>query len=406
MDIETKRSFVPPVITSSGDTVNKAARRLSRYRFAAFAAGFLCCFLALVAAGQYTANINTLPGVKRFYQQISLEGQFYPTARQVWRLALSQVRRDKVNVIVGGSSVLHGVGQPAGATVADRLQEALGDGYVVLNLATRGGRLTGLGLFIAERLLKEGYPIVFIGDLWTENPDQDKVLFSMGEDAYHYFYWDARFNGFLLPGQPQETAAVMRLGFHSSDNALGALANVPLAFNELWTAIAYYLTGLVTPPSIVSWTEFWKPKDSFSDIKVELPHHLHYTNFQAGVKVATEMAAYWSTIDIEQYWSWARSLWAVSIPGPMRPFMVIINCAISPAVLGVLPADLQAAWREATLRMRDEEVKFGLSPVIDRDGFDGDDFIDTFHLSPSGARKLAERLAEPVRVKAREVLGR
>jgi hypothetical protein len=90
----------------------------------------------------------------------------------------------------------------------------------------------------------------------------------------------------------------------------------------------------------------------------------------------------------------------------MRPFIVIVNGAISPAVIGVLPADLQAAWREKMLRQRDELVKFGLSPVIDRDGFDADDYIDLLHMSSSGARKLAERMAEPVRVKAREVLGR
>ncbi|MGA2940051.1 MAG: hypothetical protein ABSF52_23560 [Syntrophobacteraceae bacterium] len=403
MDVQTKRSFVPPVITASGDAVEKAARRLSRYRFAAFAAGFLCCFLALVVAGQYTAHINSLSGVKRFYQQVSPEGQFYPTARQVWQLTLSQVCRDKVNVIIGGSSVMYGNGQPAGATVADRLQEALGDGYVVLNLAMPGGRLTGQGLFVAERLMKEGYPIIFIADLWLANPDRDKVLFSMGWEVYHYFYWDARFNGFLLPWQPREAGALMLLGFHSSDKALGALANVPLAFNELWTALAYHRLGLVTIPSIVTWREFWKPRGSFPDVKVEAPH---YDRWQTEVEKATVEGAIFLKLHDENLWGESRSLWTVSIPGPMRPFIVIVNGAISPATFGALPADIQTAMRKKMLRQRDELVKFGLSPVIDRDGFDADDYVDIQHLSVIGARKLADRMAEAVRVKAREVLGR
>jgi len=404
LDIQTKVSFVPPVITASGDAVEKAARRLSRYRFAAFAAGFLCCFLALVAAGQHTANINSLAGVKRFYQQVSPEGQFYPTARQVWQLTLSQARRDKVNVIVAGSSVMFGSGQGPGGTVADRLQEALGDGYVVLNLAMRGCPLPGPGLFVAERLLKEGYPIILIGDLSLENPDRDQVPFSMGAEVYHYFYWDARFNGFLLPGQPREAGSVKTLGFHSSDKALGALANVPLAFNELWTALAYHLTGLATIPSIVTWAEFSKPRDGFPD-EAEAPPDRHYINWQAEVEVVTEIGTFCLRTHDEDMWDRERGLWAAAIPEPMRPFIVIVNGAMSPTIVQAIPPDLQAAWREKILRLHDELVKFGLSPVIDRDGFDGEDYIDMLHMSSSGARKLAERLAEPVRVKARRYWG-
>src|SRR5207245_11801285 len=97
---------------------------------------------------------------------------------------------NKIIVIVGGSSVLHGTGQAASQVWTRKLQEVLGERYQVINLALRCGRTNEFGQVAAEMLLAEYPQMIFIcdcfsGDLFAE-PDG---LF------YKYFYWDAYYKG-------------------------------------------------------------------------------------------------------------------------------------------------------------------------------------------------------------------
>src|SRR5262249_38079452 len=102
--------------------------------------GVAAAFLGCCLAGHLASRRNHLHHFGRFHLMRPPEPLYYPTVGQVRQFARSHYDRDKVLVIVGGSSVLHGTGQRAGHVWTDRLQEELGDGYQILNLALRGGR--------------------------------------------------------------------------------------------------------------------------------------------------------------------------------------------------------------------------------------------------------------------------
>ena len=212
---------------------------LSKLRFAAFLLGFASCFVTLVYQGQRATSVNTLSGMKRVHQNISPENLYFPTSRQIWQWVLSQADRDKMNIVLGGSSLINGVGQPAGSTLSEKLQAKLGNGYVVMNLAMRGGSLAGQGLYMAEKLKREKYRVIYIAD-HEVNMDAP----PLGRQQYLYFDYDSYFNGFLTDWQPRKEYARQVIVAHDVnkagdkisiigqrvDGGLGAMINSQLAF--------------------------------------------------------------------------------------------------------------------------------------------------------------------------------
>src|SRR3954463_15698565 len=90
--------------------------------------GVAVSFLGCCLAGYYLAHRNVYAPVVRFHPMISPETLHYPSASQVVALARSRLRRDRVAVIVGGSSINHGVGQRLEEVWTRKLQADLGDG--------------------------------------------------------------------------------------------------------------------------------------------------------------------------------------------------------------------------------------------------------------------------------------
>src|SRR4051794_20856253 len=109
-----------------------------------------CCL-----AGRLVSHRNHLHHFNRFHMLISPQGLYYPTAGQVRALARNTLDRDKVAVIVAGSSVTYGGSQKLEHCWTKRLQDELGDGYQVLNLALPGGRPSEIGAVAAEFLGRE-----------------------------------------------------------------------------------------------------------------------------------------------------------------------------------------------------------------------------------------------------------
>src|SRR5690348_8568906 len=95
--------------------------------------GVAVAFAACCLAGHAAGRRNHLRDFHRFHQLISPESLYYPTVNEVCALARGRLDRDRVAVIVGGSSVLHGTGQRADQLWTDRLQALLGDDYRVIN---------------------------------------------------------------------------------------------------------------------------------------------------------------------------------------------------------------------------------------------------------------------------------
>src|SRR5262245_15747812 len=94
-------------------------------RVVSFISGGLVAFAICAMIGQHLSSSNIFRDFGRFHTRLSPESFFQPTASEVRALAHDLFDKSKVNVVVGGSSVFYGVGQPQGMTIADNLRREL-----------------------------------------------------------------------------------------------------------------------------------------------------------------------------------------------------------------------------------------------------------------------------------------
>src|SRR5262249_28310768 len=117
---------------------------------------------------------------------------YYPTAGQVCALARERLTADKIAVIVGGSSRLHGTGQKASQVWTHRLQRQLGSRFEVLNLGFRSASSWEIGATVAEILSQEHPRLILVTDCgpgWIDwRPDGY---------MFKYFFWAAYYKGLL-----------------------------------------------------------------------------------------------------------------------------------------------------------------------------------------------------------------
>ena len=87
-------------------------------------AGIAVAFISCCVAGHLASRHNYLPHFERFHRLLSPESLYYPTARQVRALGRAQLDPNKIVVVVGGSSIMHGTCQRVDHVWTKRLQAA------------------------------------------------------------------------------------------------------------------------------------------------------------------------------------------------------------------------------------------------------------------------------------------
>jgi hypothetical protein len=214
--------------------------------------GIAVAFLGCCLLGRWAGSVNWYDGFHRFHKFINTETLYFPTASQVRALGRETLEPDRVAVVIGGNSVLLGVGQREERLWTRRLQELLGDRYRVLNLATPGANAWEFGGLAAEMLARDRRRLVFVtcirvGD-HSDSPD--------GRDHRHFF-WEAYYKG-LVPADPARDRWVEELPGQEDDDA--ALPDLRLRMaldgvvyaNDLWTAVAHRHLNTI-------WTEHLSP---------------------------------------------------------------------------------------------------------------------------------------------------
>ena len=172
-------------------------------------------------------------------------------------------------VIVGGSSVVHGVGQHESLIWTRFLQEDLGSSFRVINLAQRAGSSVDFGNIGAELLLRQGRPVIYVGDASI-------VRFAsyLESSFYRYAMFDAWHRGYLLPWPPRDqllSEAEWRGPSELRGPALGALLNAYLNFNDLWNFVSYEYANSNWHPLLL--TRSFEPRASLADPDL-MPEHL------------------------------------------------------------------------------------------------------------------------------------
>jgi hypothetical protein len=361
-------------------------------RFIVFLIALVLTFIFLIILSHRTIKENTFEGVQRFHDSISTGGDYFPTARQVWQYVIKRAKKDKINVIVGGSSVLYGVGQPQGVTIADKLQEKLGPNYLVMNLATKGGSIMGQGLIFAVLLKELNYPVIYIAD-------KDITLYGnpMGTSPTFYFHWDAKFNNMLRPWKPREEEEKNYLSLKTLNLPLGQLLNMPLAFNEFWNTVGFKY--FYTTFSFLTPNQFWIPRNQVPDREndPEVKPFFYMPEFQT--RLVENMA---KESDPNSKLSLVKS-WDEEVPLEIRPNLIVVFCENNPFLLNLMPQALQEARLNKVKEGMAALAQLNQNPVIACTGLLGTDYTDRVHLSISGAEKMTTTLANQVVLLAKKL---
>ena len=355
-------------------------------RLASFLIGLWIALLASSLTGYLITSRNIFMPFTRFHIRIAPDSDFLPTARQVRALAFATLDKSKVNVVIGGSSVFYGVGQPPGATITDNLRRELGDDYRVINLAMRGSDVSGMAELTVEMLVREGYEVVYLADIGIAIGPA-----PIGPAPYQYFFWDAKARGYIINWPPRDAA----LGKYAwmTDQALGGRLNSLLNFNDLWSTVGYETVFTIFSNLVPD--AFWHARREFVDDEPNVPPERRYQ-----IEINREMALVQiiSKLPDDSYWELGfRRSFDVAIPAPVRPSMIVAICENSPYYLDRVTEQERGnrrIMRERTMRSVGE---LGATSVNACDGFGVRDYIDRTHLSVDGAAKTARPLSEAVR---------
>lgn len=359
-----------------------------------FFLGMALGFAACCVAGRKAPALLPICDFQRFHRFLNPEGLYFPTALQVRALARRELPRDKIAVVVGGSSVMQGRGQKADELWTKRLQTELGDDFRVLNLAMPGGAPNEHGQLAAEMLCRDGRKVIYVCDCFVNGfadaPDGNR-------DVYRYFFHDARARNLLLPHAERDRALADLAGHRGRHDAFAELtiqtgANRWLSFNDLWHAVGYehvFATWLKharkTP---------WQARKRLADPPPD------FKSFQRqrpeGLNVARDMCRPDSP---EEYKRLARQVNS-SVPAPLRSRTLAVVNRFNPEYLQTIESESAGACAHYEQRLRNlvnHLQATGLHAVAGCVTLSADDYIDLDHLFASGGDKLALELAPAIR---------
>jgi lysophospholipase L1-like esterase len=368
-------------------------------------------FLACCVAGRVAARQQPFKNFVRFHPGIAPESHYYPTFSQTLNLARQHAKPGTVLVIVGGNSVLYGVGQRAGHVWTARLQELLGEEFVVLNLAMRGAFPHEFAGPVAERLIADGVPVVFVtlvSDGYSPRCDWDGRV-------YRTFFWDGWGKGLIPPDARRDEW--LRAGFaarHANDEQVRearrhGLVDGATYADDLWELVALRYRASVWTPA--RYPRFWRPHRDAPDPEpgAAVPFEAQHNEG----RVADEL----------------RNIRGFMEGGPPKLLFTdegrrevgertkaYLSDALQRHALCVLrldgryfrdrmPADERARY-ETAYRLYEQALReAGLTAQLVGTDYDERDYADRSHFSEPGGRKMAEDVAPTIRAMAARLYG-
>jgi len=349
-----------------------------------FLAGFLVTIFALTSLGRLTLELAQFPSLKRFWVMQSPGTNFFPTIRQQHVWVKQQATIDQTIVILGGSSFLLGNGQPVELSTGVVLQKKLGPNFKVVNLAVQGGGAFGQGLYVASKLRSEGYKVIFISDI---NPGYAPPFEN--DTPYAYSYWQARFAGFLK-NSPEDQSDFTSVSFNYK--SVLALLNQYLYFQELANYISYNYVKINNSP--YSGLPNFTPLGKWKDEEKVIPFEERHKNIAIEEAYFKQAYAYADRFYItESTYREVAQKYFEGITAANSPKTILVACGSNPRYLAPLDKELLKNYYSIINNQIKALNRKGLEAYSACDGFSQEDFGDITHLVPSGAEKLASKLA-------------
>jgi len=385
--------------------------RLARRPFPIFlglAVGFLGCCIA----GRVAARQQPFKNFVRFHIGLAPESHYYPTFSQTLNLARQKAKPGKTLVVIGGNSVMQGVGQRVNYVWSGELQRLLGDDYVVLNLAMRGQHPNEFGGHIAERLAADGVPVIYVT---IGVPHLHWGCDWDGSSTYRYFFWDAWGKGFVPP-DPRRDQWLDEDFFtrHAKDQPAlearrrGRIDGITYA-HDLWTSVSDRYRATVWTQ--MKYPRFWRPHregldtDPGSTFPWELFNNENTVVTEVGnLRVTLESPVSKALLRGEQYDDVANEF-AAYLPDVLRPRTLYVLRLEGAYYRKRLTPDEQTTYVEVHKRYADAVRQGGMNVVVVGEKYEDKDYFDRSHFSESGGRKLAAEVAPVVRAMAAERAG-
>ena len=373
--------------------------------------GTVCAFVACCMAGHVVSRRNPFVGFQRFHHAISPLGLFYPTACQVRALGRELLDRDRIAVVVGGSSVPFGAGQRAAELWTRHLQTALGDNYRVINLALPAGLPLEFGGTAAEILARDCPRLIYIGDAFLRygalpppHTASARAAAVPVADVYRYFFWDAYHKGLLPPDPERQTGIRAWLDEQAGDARLAELVRGmhvdSVAYSrDLWTTLAYSRFCSVWSPAVPApWT---RPRRDWPDgddrpLRAGVDSAINGTAVVQGLRLQVLAGNHLRRLASAGA-AHLEDNATLFVPPCLRGRTLLLVLRENPCFVGRLSAAEQTDYRAAFPVFVQELKKIGLAAIAVETGCTAADFVDHCHLNESGGRKLAMEVAPAVR---------
>ena len=375
--------------------------------------GVVGSFVTCCLAGRALSRRNPFVHFERFHTAINPEGLFYPTASQVRALGRDFLDRDRIAVLVGGSSILHGAGQRAEEVWTRHLQAALGDDYRVINFALPGSMPAEFGATAAEMLVSSFPRLIFVTDSFLRHATAPRLsrrglAASVPFHAYYgYFFWDALFKG-LLPVDPDRETALRRwiracsADANFAEQVQGLRVDSLTYSRDLWTTLAYThfstvwfrqgMPGSFTRPR----SQSPAPADGQQPDAVRRQHCTPACLAERLPLLRDEVAqgrllvGGSAAVGLEQ-------APALVLPPSLRGRTLLLPVRYSPYYVSGLSRREQADYRAAFPVFVAALKRAGFASQEVEGDYSNADFVDICHLSESGGRKLAAEVAPAIR---------
>ena len=374
-----------------------------------FVAAVVTGLLLMAIFGRQAAKENVHSDFVRFTNYIGPDTKYYPTVNEMMAVVRAKAKPEQILVIVGGNSVLYGVGQKREQVWTKALQDRLGDQYAVVNLAFRGSLVTDGGAVVAEAL-REEYPrqIYMANAAPTQAPTPDGSL------VYRFIFWEAYHKGLLID-DPERDAALESYNTRPPYNEGLVELNLRLRldrffyFQDFWNDVTFDRLNTVWGAYFPGVTRFLEPRKVNPDPEPDLltfPMSSRYIEANNEIEMLNVRgnSMYAFEKDPEGKWQPVAGPWTAFVnglkgimPEPLRKRTLILLSRTSPYYTRRLPPDEQErdnlAYERAALLWREsgyEAMDYGSDYTID-------DFGDRTHLTWRGGEKLATTVAVKVK---------
>lgn len=373
-----------------------------------FLGAVLLAFVGMSYFGYVVGNQNFYHRFVRWHEGINPQSYFYLTARQMIAIAKSRCKKDQILVLVGGNSILFGGGQAERDVWTNHLQELLGEKYCVINFGLRGARFSEGTANILDSLSHD-FKVIYLTNEVDYGYEQIlRVWKKLNiEEPYVYLFYDAYYKGLLPEDKKDEFFKIAY--FHNlkkerlEEIKYGMWLDSLFYGFDAWGYVGYQYFF----PVWTSLTKGFKPRSQTTDrlewplapvdqrFKNEMDHHLSVIKEQLDPLFEQSLTQEW--IPAEKGWEKFRMVSELAVSKNLRQQTLALVTDYDPYFWDYLPS----SYKERSMRSRLFAVKMlqklGYHAMRIGEDFMVEDFKDTMHFSPSGGRKMAEKVAPEIK---------